>query len=305
MFLLAHLSDLHTTPLDVRRPTELMGKRALGWLSWQVRRKRIHRGEVLESLLGDLRDRSPDHVVVTGDLTNVALESEVEAARGWLAKIGSPEDVTAIPGNHDAYVPSRHASTFEHWSDYMAADGAAAGPVAFPALRVRGPIALVGVSSAVPCSALRAGGSVGEAQLEALERMLGSLADTPLCRVVLVHHSPVDGVTAERRSLWDRAELRAVLARAGAELVLHGHNHRTWVGEVPGVDGPIPVIGARSASEVGSKPGKLAQYHLYDFEEVRRREGDRRPRFRVRMRARSYDRSTRRFHVEGERVIST
>ena len=304
MFLLAHLSDLHTTPLDVRRPAELIGKRALGWLSWQVRRKRIHRSEVLESLLSDLRDRSPDHVVVTGDLTNVALDSEVEAARGWLARIGSPEAVTAIPGNHDAYVKSQHASTFEHWSDYMAADGASAGAVAFPTLRVRGPLALVGVSSAVPCSALRAGGSVGEVQLEALERTLASLADTSLCRVVLVHHSPADGVTPERRALWDRVELRAVLARAGAELVLHGHNHRTWVGEVPGRGGPIPVVGARSASEVGSKPGKLAQYHLYDFEEVRGREGNRRPHFRIRLRARSFDRSTQRFHVEGERLIT-
>ena len=78
------------------------------------------------------REKYPDHVVVTGDLTNIALESEVEAARGWLAKIGSPEVVTAIPGNHDAYVRTEHASTFEHWSDYMAADGAAAGPVELP-----------------------------------------------------------------------------------------------------------------------------------------------------------------------------
>jgi 3',5'-cyclic AMP phosphodiesterase CpdA len=304
MFVLAHLSDLHTTPLDLRSPAELMNKRVLGWLSWQVRRKRIHRGEVLESLLGDLHDRAPDHVVVTGDLTNVALESEVVAARGWLRKIGSPEAVTAIPGNHDAYVSSRHSSTFEHWSDYMAADGAASGPVVFPAVRVRGPLALVGVSSATPVSALRAGGSLGEAQLAALEKTLLGLAETNLCRVVLVHHSPIDGVTPERRALWDRADFRAVLERAGAELVLHGHNHRTWVGTLPGRDGAIPVVGARSASEVGSKPGKLAQYHLYEFDEVEPGEGDRRSRFRVKLRARSYDRSTRRFHAQGERELT-
>ena len=303
--LLAHLSDLHTTPLELRSPRELVGKRALGWLSWQLRRKRIHRADILESLLDDLREQSADHVVVTGDLTNVSLDSEVDAARRWLEKIGPPDRVTAIPGNHDAYVPSRHASTWERWGDYMAADAAAAGPVAFPALRIRGSLALVGVSSAQPNAVHRAGGRLGAGQRERLEEMLLYLSESKLCRIVLVHHSPIDGVTTEGRSLWDRGELRALLRRAGAELVLHGHNHRTWIGAVPGPHGPIPVVGARSSSEMGSRPGKRAQYHLYQVEESGGHAGVAgRPRFRIHLRARSYETVTRRFRAEGERWLA-
>jgi 3',5'-cyclic AMP phosphodiesterase CpdA len=60
----------------------LLGKRALGWLSWKLRRRHAHRSEVLEALIADLRKTAPDHVAVTGDLTNVSLEDEFGAARG-------------------------------------------------------------------------------------------------------------------------------------------------------------------------------------------------------------------------------
>ena len=70
--------------------TPLLGKRGLGWLSWQLRRRHVHRPEVLEALLLDLEHARPDHVVVTGDLTNISLPEEFEIARGWLERLGAP-----------------------------------------------------------------------------------------------------------------------------------------------------------------------------------------------------------------------
>src|SRR6266705_648952 len=104
MFLLAHLSDPHIGPLPTPRPAELAGKRALGFLNWHRRRRAIHRPEVLDLLARDLAAAGADHIVVTGDLVNLALAAEFAPARAWLGRLGPPDRVTLVPGNHDAYV---------------------------------------------------------------------------------------------------------------------------------------------------------------------------------------------------------
>lgn len=308
MVSLGHLSDLHATPVPAHGVRHLLSKRFLGWLSWRWRRSKVHRPDVLEALIRDLRQADPDQVVVTGDLTNVAREEEFIAARDWLWRIGGPERVFAIPGNHDAYVRIPRAASWDYWSEFMSADegalsaddptGSNSDPAAgFPTLRVRGPLALIGVCSARPTAPLRATGRVGAAQLERLERTLNELFESDLCRIVLIHHPPLEGVASRRRALTDASGLRAVLARTGADLVLHGHTHRTSIGEIPGPQRPIPVVGARSSSYVGGKPYKRSQYHLYAIE----REGGRAAgaRFRVTLRVRGYDPATGGFADEG------
>src|SRR5262249_55021167 len=56
------------------------------------------------------------------------------------------------------------------------------------------------------------------------------------------------------KRLVDGAELRAVLAQHGAELVLHGHDHEHALVYLDGPRRPIPVVGVPSASE--APPGK-------------------------------------------------
>jgi 3',5'-cyclic AMP phosphodiesterase CpdA len=147
-----------------------------------------------------------------------------------------------------------------------------------------------------------AAGRLGAAQLARLEPLLERLGRAGLFRLVLIHHPPEAGVVSGRRELRDGRELRGVLARAGAELVLHGHTHRARVGALPGPDGPIPVVGARSASDVGLRAEKRAQYHLYELEP--RAAGDPPgPRYRIRMRVRGYEPDAGGFAAEGERSL--
>src|SRR5262252_3292242 len=221
MFILAHLSDPHLGPLPRPRPSELLGKRLTGLLNWRSKRRRIHRGDVLARIVADLATQAPDHVAVTGDLVNISLEREYPPARAWLAALGSPQTVTLVPGNHDAYV--RDASRYPqfHWGDYMRGDEAPAP--AFPFLRRRGPLALIGLSSAVPTAPFMATGRLGAEQIARLDALLGAHAD--LCRVVLIHHPPRTRNSSRIKQLVDAADLLAVLRRRGAELVLHGHDH--------------------------------------------------------------------------------
>jgi 3',5'-cyclic AMP phosphodiesterase CpdA len=307
MFSVGHLSDLHATDVRPAGPSDLMNKRFFGWLSWNVRRRRVYRADVLSALIEDLHAVAPDQVVVTGDLTNVGLESEFENAREWLGRIGDPERVFVIPGNHDAYIQIEHERSLAKWTDYLLSDPAhprrdvTPGAVEYPTVRRRGPVAFVGVCSAHPTPLFKAGGTVGSEQLEHLEAVLSELADPDVCRVVLIHHPVTDGATSERRSLSDAADFRKVLRRTGADLILHGHNHRSQFFEIEGPDGPIPVVGVRSSSNGGDEPAKLAQYHVYDFEPAP--PGAPGPRFRVNVRVRAFDRDSGRFAAAGERAL--
>jgi 3',5'-cyclic AMP phosphodiesterase CpdA len=242
MFTLAHLSDLHLalTP----KPSELATKRGLGYINWQRKRKYIHRPEVLAAITRDLQARSAEHIAVTGDLTNFSLPGEYAWARRWLESIGRPTDVTVIPGNHDVYVGGAQELPEKFWSDYMRGDD---GLDRFPFIRRRVEVALIALSTGVPTGPFMATGRLGERQLtrlaEALEQTRASF------RIVLIHHPPVSPARRFFRRLVDGADLRSVLAAKGAELLLHGHDHRRSLVWLEGADNrKIPAVGAPSAS---------------------------------------------------------
>lgn len=263
MFTLAHLSDLHVTPARFGCLPQRLNKQTISWLKWRVRRRHEYRPEILEALIADLHGQRPDHTVVTGDLTNLGLETELRAALGWLERLGDPRQVTLIPGNHDAYTPASTASLQAHWRAYLGSDTPQGDPM-FPSLRRRGPVALLGVSSVGPTGLLSAAGRVGPGQQARLGRLLQSLNQA--CRVVLMHHPPTRAGLPQRRRLRDAQALQRVLAESGAELVLHGHTHTTTLTRIPVPHrAAIPVVGVRSASALGHKSRRSAQYHLYSL----------------------------------------
>ncbi|WP_315785685.1 metallophosphoesterase [Bradyrhizobium sp. SZCCHNPS1003] len=258
-FTLAHLSDPHLAPQHKPRLSELAGKRALGYLNWTRNRYKYHRRDILDLLISDLHAQMPDQIAVTGDLVNFALESEFPIAQAWLRTVGPPDRVTAIPGNHDAYVRSTRLRFAESFADYFGGD--AAGPATFPSLRRRGPLALISLSSAVPSAPFMATGRIGSAQLAALELLLESLAHEQLFRVLLVHH-PLRSAHRMKR-LTDAKKLIALLARHGVELILHGHDH---VHSTIWIDGPerkIPVVGVPSASSIAHGHYPAAAYNMF------------------------------------------
>ena len=88
-FTLAHLSDPHLPPLPVPRLRDLAGKRALGYLNWTRNRRKVHKRDVLDALVSDLQAQGPDHIAITGDLVNLALEAEFAPSRAWLESVGA------------------------------------------------------------------------------------------------------------------------------------------------------------------------------------------------------------------------
>ena len=105
MFRLAHISDVHLGPLPAVAYRELASKRIVGYVNWHRNRRRLLHEGVLGAILDGIAATPNDHLAITGDLVNLALDSEIEAARLWLEALGKPTDVSVVPGNHDAYVP--------------------------------------------------------------------------------------------------------------------------------------------------------------------------------------------------------
>lgn len=268
MFRLAHFSDPHlhhaAAPPSI---TERFSKRSLSRLSWARGRSTLQRPELLAAAIADIRGHAPDHWLCSGDITNFSLPGEFAAAGCWLESIASAEHLSIVPGNHDALVPVPWADSWAHWQPWMRGDDvpAPSGGSVFPYRRTRGEVAIIGLSSAVPTPPGFASGRLGHEQLEALAELLLSSRRDGLARVVMLHHPPADGVVRMRKALDDRAAFRAVIARCGAELVLHGHSRDARFDPVRGPDGLVPVLGVPSISAIPNPKDEGSRWNLFEF----------------------------------------
>lgn len=266
-FTLAHFSDVHLSPVAGFSLRHWNVKRSLGFLNWLKKRRHVHQRDVAGKLISDAASLRVDHIAITGDLINLGLPAEYEAALDWLQDIGPPDRITVVPGNHDVYTKLSGHPGMARWAPYM---GSEEQSLAFPFVRRVGPLALVGLNSAVETAPFVAAGRLGAHQIEVAGELLDRLAAERAIRVVLIHHPPLPGLAAPRRALADAQHFARMLERSGAELVLYGHNHAErldWLAHAATQrGGQIPVIGVPSASAGKTHKGEpLARYNVFTF----------------------------------------
>jgi len=268
MITLAHISDVHLAPLPPVRWTELMNKRITGYLNWRLRRHTSLSGDGLHNLVQHMKQQSPDFVAVTGDLVNLGLEPEANSARNWLQTVGEPDAVCVSPGNHDSYVKSTFEFNNERWGDYMR--GETIGPEQFPFVRRVGDAAVISCTSSVPSAPFMAIGRFEQDQADRLGRILKLLGEAGYFRVVLIHHPPNLEARHPRLGLYGAKRFRQVVAEHGAELVLHGHTHKSTIYAIPGKAGDVPVIGVAAAGAAQREDGgeDPARYNLFKIERI-------------------------------------
>jgi 3',5'-cyclic AMP phosphodiesterase CpdA len=268
MFRLAHLSDIHLGPLPDVTYRDLASKRITGYINWQRNRRHHMQDGIAERLIADLRNFPHDHIAVTGDLVNLALDGEIEVARLWMEALGSYEDVTLVPGNHDAYVPGALDKVCKAWGGWMTGDGSnhAMDRNSFPFLRRRGPLAIIGVSSARASAPFMASGFFSGKQAERLARFLDETGREGLFRVVLIHHPPVRGATAAHKRLFGITRFQKVIREHGAELILHGHTHLPTTHWIADRHRAVPVVGVAAAGQATGSAKPAAQYNLIEID---------------------------------------
>ncbi|MPZ44792.1 MAG: metallophosphoesterase [Betaproteobacteria bacterium] len=253
----AHVSDLHLPFEPKLGLAQRLSKRQLSAWAWR-RRRNIQSETILAALAAELRAADLDHMVITGDLVNFALPEEFARAAAWLQALAPADRISVVPGNHDALVRVAESEGLGRWSAWTSTDGN------WPFVHRREGLALIGLNSARPTAPLLARGRIGADQLARLEAVLNEEARTGRIRVVAVHHPVASGAVSWRRALADRAELGAVLQRAGAELVLHGHAHNARLDALPGphgMRGMIPCLCVPSSSALPNAKDEAARWH--------------------------------------------
>jgi 3',5'-cyclic AMP phosphodiesterase CpdA len=281
---IAHLSDVHLGPITGFSARYWNAKRATGYINWHRNRRDAYRRDVLDRIVADMKAQQPDHIAVTGDLCNIGLPAEMDAAKAWLETVGAPDRVSVIPGNHDIYTTIGRDPGIMRWAAYMTGDPdfdvemppiverRAQVRMPFPYVRRIGHIALIGLNTAIETPPLVAAGQLGADQRSRLAVTLDQAAASGLFRLVMLHHPPLPGQTRRSHALNDAAALRDLLAEHGAELVIHGHLHvnvRASLAQRGGA-GMIPIIGAPSGSlGVRHAHEPLARYNLLTIRDHR------------------------------------
>ena len=269
---IAHLSDLHLLALEGAVPFRLFNKRLTGYLNLRLRRHAVHKPHPVRAAAEEIRRLDIDHVVITGDVSNLALEQEFLLVRRFLEHdLGlPPERVSLVPGNHDAYTQGAHrADRFaRYFASYLRSDidvGAR-----FPFVHLRGPAAIIGLSTAWPRPPLVASGHVGAPQLRALERLLEHPEVARRTPVVLQHHPWHNPKTLSKtllEGLWDADDEAHSLRRVARGLLLHGHLHRRIHRRLPTERGHLDAVGATSASLLHDSDERMAGFNVYELAE--------------------------------------
>jgi 3',5'-cyclic AMP phosphodiesterase CpdA len=284
---LAHCSDLHLLSHDGARWLELANKRWIGAMNLLSNRSRHYHVAAFEDMVTDLNTQGIDHVLCTGDVTNLALRREFEFARGKFDGLAHGKtNITVIPGNHDAYVAegvglfaemfAPFAATDPGWAwtatdraDSDAATDLVEGAPKWPIVRLRDELALVGLSTSRQTPWFTAYGRVGEGQLARLRRVLSDPRLAGKFRLVAIHHPPAGRRARSRiRGLRDHGAFAKVIADAGADLIVHGHEHRDMTEALEGPSGAsVPVRGVVSGTYFHDKPEKTARYRIFDIKD--------------------------------------
>ncbi len=291
---IAHFSDLHVLALEGVGWARYMNKRLTGVANLALRRapldelsgawraaaermpkrfrkKHMHRTEYVRTVAREIAKTRVDHVAITGDVTNLALEPEFAAARAILEgelHLG-PRDISLVPGNHDLYTRGalKEKRFGQFFADYTHCDtgaGVDIGAGHFPYVKLRGPCAIIGLSSAVPRLPFVAAGVLGGPQLDALSRALEHPEVKRRTPVILLHHPPLGPQSKTKmmtEGLHDAAEFQRRVRDVPRGLVLHGHLHKRIQGRLGG----LTVVGAASASLHHEHEARMCGFNVYEF----------------------------------------
>jgi 3',5'-cyclic AMP phosphodiesterase CpdA len=273
---IAHVSDLHVlAPAGVELRRIVFNKRVTGYANLLMNRARVYRREHLLSVLSAAAAEA-DHVVVTGDVTNLSLEAEYREACRLLDEVALSTEVTVVPGNHDIYLPAiHHERRFpHHFAAFFRSDLPELGldlPAGhFPSVQLRGPAAIIGLTSAVPRPPFVSAGYVGREQLAALERVLEHPEVQSRTAVVLIHHSPFDArfrIEQLRGGLVDAKALRGALSPLARGLVLYGHLHVRRHARLKTASGELDVVCATAAAVDHADYRVRAGFNLYELDD--------------------------------------
>lgn len=265
---IGHISDIHWLDLTGARPWDFFNKRLSGGFNLLVGRARKHTQEATRAALETLKAQRCEHIIVAGDLTNLALPAEFRAVWQMLGEYYRPMEMTIVPGNHDFYTRESLANRrFERMIYALRPGNIDVGVDAnWPFVNLVRDVAIVGLNSAYPRPWFVAGGKIGDRQLDDLDRVL-ALPDVAVRTPIVVLHHHLYRVSSSLgeslRNLEDRQKLLEICQKHGVALIAHGHNHDYELRRAHGII--LAEAGSCSVSTF-KKDNRAGKLNIYTFE---------------------------------------
>jgi 3',5'-cyclic AMP phosphodiesterase CpdA len=240
----------------------------------------IHdRPDLRRALLEDIDREDPDHILISGDITNTALRWECEEARACFDRYIEERRLSIVPGNHDYPVFMQGTARI---LDFFA-DSFPNGKVKFPFVKLIGKdLAVIGLNSCLRISDFlsspdvlihTARGKIDRDQLEMLSKILPHPRMAGRYKIVFLHHHVLEHprqkgggrIQKARDYFMEKAVNSEVLLKLlrehGGGMVLHGHRHVRQINTAQG----LLIVGAGSA--IHEDPETFyPSYHIYEFE---------------------------------------
>lgn len=256
---LVHISDLHFHQFP-KTWRDWWSKRAFGTANLLLRRRTHYPWIRAYNLVHDLRKKNWDHLVISGDITTLALESEFQLARQTLEPLlQDPQKVTIIPGNHDRYVASACQPDLfrNYFGEFFTEDTS----VKFAPLT--NDWHLIAWDCSHPNNWVTAAGTVSKSILLQSEAYIRSQPDH--VKFILINHYPIVFPEPHRvkplHELYNLPQVKHwICEQPQIQLYLHGHIHHNWHQVVQRPTSSLHVINsASSTSSVLAK--KRSAYH--------------------------------------------
>ena len=236
-----------------------------------------------DALIQDIGRQKVDHVVITGDITNVASPAEFRIAEEFVKQLTAVCGVTIIPGNHDVNIQrldlESRLGQGKKLDRFLGSFGGLlpGNGGKFPIVRQLGDVCLLGLDSTTFSPISNAGGKVPEEQLDRLNDALHRPGVRDAYKVLLVHHhvqpgprekeigfKPLDALIGKAENyfmdcLSGGNDLLALARDHGVGLILHGHKHRLYSQKAGRIG--LHCAGATTEPEAA---GKIT-YNLFDW----------------------------------------
>ncbi len=262
---IVHISDLHFHSYP-QKLSEFNAKRILGATNLLIRRAREFPLKRAKLLVEIIQKMEWDHLVISGDITQLSLEKEFSLAREILDPLLiKSERVTVIPGNHDRYI-NQHDGT-DLFTKYF---GEFFGKNEIHVSEINQKWILVGWDSAHPNDLRTAAGTVKNITIQATEKLLQNFPDQT--NFIVVNHFPLtfpeDWKFDRSHELYNLVPVRNwILQNSQIRLYLHGHIHLNWVHRLPRDSAPELLLVNSAASCSKLYNGQSSSFHQIVLED--------------------------------------
>ena len=267
--IIGHISDIHWLDTTGAHFQDFLNKRISGGINLLFGRAKKHTKEATRCALETLKREGCDHLVVTGDISNLALPAEFASVKAEMDKFFDDDHKTIVPGNHDYYThESLKARRFEQMIYTSSPGNLDVGIEAtWPFVRTIQNVAIIGLNSALPRPWFVAGGILGQKQLDDLEKVLNHPEVASRFKIIALHHNLFQVVTTPGeclRNLRERKELLDIAQKYGVQLMIHGHDHDYFYKKIDNL--VITEAGSCSVCKFKSdnRAGKFNRYFIED-----------------------------------------